>query len=110
MLDGGCGDERIGKLQRMAVEVVLDERDGVRGDGLGDGQECRATLLEICLERFEFALIAHASHELHVAGGGELQGRQGIQELRSRRVSVQIQINTSYSTWASPVSAWLGRS
>lgn len=31
MLDGRCGDERIGKLQRMAVEMVLDEQvQGVR--------------------------------------------------------------------------------
>ena len=34
MLDGRCGDERIGKLQRMAVEMVLDEQvQGVSSRG-----------------------------------------------------------------------------
>ena len=90
MLNGGCSDERIGELQRMAMEVALDQRDGARGDGFGDGQDGRATLVEICLEQFEFALVAHALHELYVADGRELQGRQGIQELRSLPASAQI--------------------
>ena len=47
MLDGGCSDERIGELDRMAREVFLDECDGARRDGLGDRQDSRATLVEI---------------------------------------------------------------
>ena len=90
MLDGRCGDERIGKLQRMAVEIVLDECDGARRDGLSDGHEGGASLVEICLERFELALIAHALHELYIADGRELQDRQSVQELRSLRASAQI--------------------
>ena len=72
------------------MEVILDERDGMRGDGLGDGQDGRATLAKICLERFEFALVAHALHELYVADGREAQARQGVQDLRGLRASAQI--------------------
>ena len=88
MLKRRCSDERIGKLERMAVEVVLDERDGARGDGFGDGQEGCATLVKICLEQFEFALVAHALHELYRLFYPPIPRQRGLQPTKSHNAGL----------------------
>jgi hypothetical protein len=71
MLEGGCGDEGIARLQTVAEREGGHELGGALRDGRCDRQDVGLALREHLLDGGHLGLVTHPLQKLQIAHGGE---------------------------------------